>query len=88
MFTVTFNFPVKVYNLDTKFDFGKYRGWAVKEVIYEDPGYVEWCLKNIKHFTISNNARTILINLRSYEFNWQYAWDFSDWLDEEEYFND
>lgn len=39
------NLPEKV-GLTTKFWFGKYQGRYVRELIDENPRYVQWCIKN------------------------------------------
>lgn len=30
------------------FDFGKYKGLRIEEVLAEDPWYIMWCVKNVK----------------------------------------
>lgn len=41
---------MKEYTLQSVFDFGKYRGKTVLEVIRTDPSYVEWCILEVENF--------------------------------------
>jgi len=36
------------------FDFGKYDGTSIKEIIKTDPGYIIWCHENIGWFKLKN----------------------------------
>lgn len=47
------------------FNFGKYRGWDVAEVLHRDPGYYSWMLAG--DFTY--NTKQILTRIRLREFN-------------------
>jgi DNA polymerase-3 subunit epsilon len=47
------------------FNFGKYKGWDVAEVLHKDPGYYSWMLSN--DFTY--NTKQILTRIRLREFN-------------------
>ena len=47
------------------FNFGKYRGWDVAEVLRKDPGFYSWILAN--DFTY--NTKQILTRIRLREFN-------------------
>jgi len=47
------------------FNFGKYKGWAVADVLHRDPGYYSWMLGN--DFTY--NTKQILTRIRLREFN-------------------
>ena len=47
------------------FNFGKYKGWEVAEVLRKDPGYYSWMLAN--DFTY--NTKQVLIRIRLREFN-------------------
>lgn len=42
------------------FTFGKYKYKPYLEVIKSDPEYVNWCLKNIKDFSLTADERTCL----------------------------
>lgn len=47
------------------FNFGKYKGWVVSEVLRLDPGYYSWMLAS--EFT--NNTKQVLTRIRLREFN-------------------
>ena len=47
------------------FNFGKYKGWDVTEILRKDPGYFTWILGN--EFT--NNTKQVLTRIRLREFN-------------------
>lgn len=47
------------------FNFGKYRGWDVAEVLHRDPGYYSWMLAG--NFTY--NTKQVLTRIRLREFN-------------------
>lgn len=47
------------------FNFGKYKGWAVADVLHRDPGYYSWMLSS--DFTF--NTKQVLTRIRLREFN-------------------
>ena len=47
------------------FNFGKYKGWAVADVLNRDPGYYSWMLSS--DFTY--NTKQVLTRIRLREFN-------------------
>lgn len=47
------------------FNFGKYKGCAVTEVLQKDPGYYSWMLSN----DFTNNTKQVLTRIRLREFN-------------------
>ncbi len=47
------------------FNFGKYKGWAVADVLHRDPGYYSWMLNS--DFTY--NTKQVLTRIRLREFN-------------------
>lgn len=47
------------------FNFGKYKGWAVSDVLHKDPGYFSWMLGG--DFTY--NTKQVLTRIRLREFN-------------------
>lgn len=47
------------------FNFGKYKGWGVADVLHRDPGYFSWMLSS--DFTY--NTKQILTRIRLREFN-------------------
>jgi len=50
----TFTKPAgNTLSLETPFGFGKYRGKTLLEVAQTDQGYIDWCLINLNHFSIT-----------------------------------
>ena len=47
------------------FNFGKYKGWDVAEVLKRDPGYYSWMLSS----DFTNNTKQVLTLIRLREFN-------------------
>lgn len=47
------------------FNFGKYKGWAVKDVLRRDPGYYSWMLAS----DFTNDTKQVLTRIRLSEFN-------------------
>ncbi|WP_314080457.1 3'-5' exonuclease [Hoylesella pleuritidis] len=47
------------------FNFGKYKGWAVADVLHRDPGYYSWMLAG----DFTNNTKQVLTRIRLREFN-------------------
>jgi hypothetical protein len=43
---------MKFYDIDTVFNFGKYAGKSVREVLEIQPSYIDWCIINLDHFYI------------------------------------
>lgn len=44
------------YSLDTLIPFGKFKGKMIRYVIIDNISYVDWCLVNVKNFTLSKEA--------------------------------
>ena len=42
--------PTKIYALDDKLEFGKYKGKTLREIVKEDWGWVEWAIDQSEHF--------------------------------------
>lgn len=49
------------------FNFGKYRGWAVSDVLHRDPGYYSWMLSS--NFTLNTKQVLTRIRLREAKIN-------------------
>ena len=47
------------------FNFGKYKGWVVSEVLHRDPGYYSWMLSS----DFTDNTKQVLTRIRLREFN-------------------
>lgn len=56
------------------FTFGKYKGRSVIDVLNENPAYVEWCINNIKWFSLDDTEQKLLneitkaINIVYYQY--------------------
>jgi hypothetical protein len=44
---------LKQYELETVFNFGKYKGKPLKQVFCVAPSYIDWCLREVTNFAIS-----------------------------------
>ena len=47
---------IKLYNLNTKFAFGKYIGVRLGVILDNDPDYVVWVVNNVRTILLSNEA--------------------------------
>ena len=47
------------------FNFGKYKGWAVTDVLHRDPGYYSWMIQS----DFTNNTKQVLTRIRLRDFN-------------------
>lgn len=47
------------------FNFGKYKGWSVSDVLHRDPGYYSWMLGG----DFTNDTKQVLTRIRLREFN-------------------
>ena len=56
------------------FTFGKYKGRYVMDILNENPAYVEWCVNNIKWFSLDDTEQKMLneitkaINIVYYQY--------------------
>lgn len=46
----------RIYNIDDVFDFGKYKGKTIEDLLKENPGYVDWLIRNFRGFALSYDA--------------------------------
>lgn len=44
------------YRLDDPLRFGRYEGRELWRVIEQEPEYVRWCLRNLDHFDLDDEA--------------------------------
>jgi len=44
---------MNIFNIDSVFDFGKYKGQSLKQIALIDPLYIEWCCKEVTKFNPS-----------------------------------
>lgn len=70
------DYPAK---LTDTFDFGKHRGYTVKEVIDTEPTYIDWAVSHIADFDFTKQAWEY--NNHIDEGNWPVDFDYVDWLD-------
>ena len=50
-----------IYEQNSTLTFGKYKGKTIKEIFINEPTYIEWCIKNINGFVITEKTITTLI---------------------------
>lgn len=50
----------RYYDLGDKWPFREHRGDTVEEVIRKHPRHVEWCLDNLDHFELEDDAAELL----------------------------
>jgi hypothetical protein len=49
-------YPIKAYELETIFKFGKYKGKSLAEVAAINVHYILWCIKNVENFYIGTDT--------------------------------
>lgn len=60
------------------FTFGKYKGRSIMSVLDENPAYVEWCINNIKWFSLDDteqkrlNEITKAVNIVYYQYPYSF----------------
>lgn len=45
-----------VLDLDDELPFGKYKGRPLRDVIEDDPGWIQWAIENISTFAVSDGV--------------------------------
>jgi len=55
----------KYYDLQDPLQFGRYYGETLETVARANPSYVDWCLRNIEGFCVSEAALDLLRSLNS-----------------------
>lgn len=56
---------MKFYNPDTVFNFGKFSGKTLSEIIHLDPSYIDWCAINLEHFYITEDVINQIKSIKS-----------------------
>ena len=51
---------MKLYTLNSVFDFGQYKGENLKNVFEKNPVYINWCFQKIDWFCISDELYNLL----------------------------
>jgi hypothetical protein len=60
----------KLYNWESKFDFGKYNQKSIKEVFEKNPSYIDWCFQKVDWFCVSDEIFEkipIVVSLKKYK---------------------
>lgn len=47
---------IQVYSVYDTFDFGKYKGKAISEIVMENERYIHWCIKNVDWFCVTEDV--------------------------------
>lgn len=55
------NLALKYFRSDAKFDFGKYKGASLEEVVVDDPSYINFCCSTVHEFRIVKETLVYLI---------------------------
>jgi hypothetical protein len=64
--------------LNYELDFGKHKGKTLQEVFEDNPGYIDWCLKNVGFFEVDEETLDDLEKLNpGFRFS-KKAWDTND----------
>lgn len=51
------------FKIDTKHDFGKYKGSTLRQIFLKDPSYIDWCLRVIDYYRIYDETLEALENI-------------------------
>jgi hypothetical protein len=46
----------RIYYLVDVFDFGKYKGKTIEDILIDNPGYVDWVIRNVDSFALSRDT--------------------------------
>ena len=52
-----------MHTLQTVLKFGKHKGKTVNQILQEEPDYINWCLKNIDTFQMSEKDKEKIFKL-------------------------
>jgi hypothetical protein len=55
---------MKFYNLDTKFNFGKYQGKTLMEILRIQDSYTNWCSINLDHFYMEDEVIIQILEIK------------------------
>jgi hypothetical protein len=61
-----------VFDIETRLNFGFYRGLDLGTVYVFDPGYIEWCINNIPSFSVYCIEELQTISVFIKELYWEY----------------
>jgi hypothetical protein len=74
----------RVYNLDDKITFGKYKGKSIHSVLHTDPSYLVWANDNIEWFKLTEGIYDEALSGQA-EQKRQYYIDNLDYIDHYDY---
>ncbi|MDG1158125.1 MAG: hypothetical protein P8N19_01445 [Flavobacteriales bacterium] len=57
------SYQAKLFSVNSRLDFGKFKGKEIQKVIEQDHTYVLWCLKNVPSFFICPSMMKLLIGV-------------------------
>lgn len=57
------SYQAKFFSVNSRLDFGKFKGKEIQKVIEQDHTYVLWCLKNVPSFFICPGMMKFLIKV-------------------------
>lgn len=60
---------IRISRKERRFEFGKYNGFRVLDIIKKDPGYIEFMLSEVGCWLFTVSERRILRNFRSKQNN-------------------
>ena len=64
-----------VFKLETKLNFGKYKGETIQEIIDDgNAEYLEWCMDNIEWFELDDNAGKLVDSILYPDHLTDYSW--------------
>ncbi len=61
-----------MHTLQTVLKFGKHKGKTVNQILQEEPDYINWCLKNIDIFEMSDTDKEKVSQLSAEKSQQQY----------------
>jgi hypothetical protein len=62
----------RIYDRNSKIDFGMYRGYVLGIVYVFDPSYIDWCINNINGFHISDLDKLKDFGVINENIDWHY----------------
>jgi hypothetical protein len=66
---------MKIYNIETVFTFGRYKGKSIAEVLKTDHDYITWCIMNVDNFILTEQIFQDFKD-KGYQFHVYHAFGF------------
>ena len=60
---------IRISSADRRFEFGKYNGYTVLDIIKKNPGYIEYMLSKVGGWLFTKSEKQALRNFRSKQKN-------------------